>query len=80
MDMWLSKLTPILMCMKVANKIFNINVESIKIVTKMQTMDRLTKNPEDENFLKILVKIGQISTKNALFYKNGNYSQSHFAI
>ena len=34
-----------------ANKIFNIDVESIKIITKMQNMDRTTKKIlEDENF------------------------------
>ena len=34
-----------------ANKIFNIDVEIIKIITKMQNMDRTTKKIlEDENF------------------------------
>ena len=34
-----------------AYKIFNIDVESTKIVIKMQTMNRITqKNLEDENF------------------------------
>ena len=51
-----------------------------KIVTKMQTMNRIKKKILKMKNLKILVKIGQISAKNALFYKNVIHSKSHFAI
>ena len=50
-----------------AYEIVNIDVESTKIVTKMQTMNRITKKSWRWKFLKILVKIDRISTKNAIF-------------
>ena len=60
--------------------IFNIDVENIKIVTKMQTMDTITKK-----ILKIKISENfgqnwQILTKNAIFYKNVIYSKLYFAL
>merc|ERR1712208_206108 len=58
-----------------AYKIVNIDVESTKIVTKMQTMNRITQKILKMKIFENLVKIGHISTKNALFYKNAIYSK-----
>ena len=58
-----------------AYKFFNIDVETTKIVTKMQIMGRITKKFID---MKIFVKIGQNLTKNVFFYKNAIYSKLHF--
>ena len=50
-----------------ANKVFNIDVESTKIVTKMQTMERITEKILKMKIFENFGKIGQLSTKNALF-------------
>ena len=63
-----------------AYKIVNIDAEGTKIVTKMQTMNRIT-----QKILKMkdFEKFGQNWTnfdKKCPFYKNAIYSKSHFAI
>ena len=58
-----------------AYKIFNIDVESTKIVSKMKNMMESQKKSWRLNFLKISVKIDQILTKSAIFYKNVIYSK-----
>ena len=58
-----------------AYKFFNIDVETTKIITKMQIMGRITKKFID---MKIFVKIGQNLTKNVFFYKNAIYSKLQF--
>ena len=60
-----------------AYKIFNSDVESTKINSKIEIMDRITKKILK---MKILVTIDQILTKHAIFYKNTIYSKLHFAL
>ena len=73
-----------------AYRIVNINVESTKNVTKMRTMNRITKKIfEDEKFLKILLKLGKFRqkipfctkmrfTKTHILQYNSSYSEARF--
>ena len=58
-------------------KIFNIEVESIKIVSKMEIMDGIARKILN---MKISIKIDKISTKNDIFYKKASYSKLHFVL
>ena len=60
-----------------AYTIFNIDVESNRIVTKMQTMNRITKRDlKDENFGQNLANF----EKKCNFLQNVIYQKLHFAL
>ena len=63
-----------------ACKIFNIDVESTKVVLKIQTMDRITKKSWKINLFENFGQHWSNSSKNAIFYKNVIYSKLHFAL
>ena len=52
-----------------ANKIFNVDVDGSKNITKVKTIDRITKNLDDENFWKFWSKLGKFRQKMPFFTK-----------
>ena len=63
-----------------AYKIFNIDVESTNILSKMKIMDRIIKQILKMNIFESFGRSGPNFDKNAIFYKNAIYLRLHFAL